>query len=110
MTILVVDVAETNRRLLRAIFSAEGYHVLEADDGLEALQILGRDKIDVIVSDILMPNMDGYRLCAEVRRDERFRRVWKKMRALIRPLLMSAIIRLVSGCCETSLPLTPSKW
>lgn len=73
MTILVVDDAETNRRLLRAIFSTEGYRVLEAGDGLEALQILGREQIDVIVSDILMPNMDGYRLCAEVRRDARFR-------------------------------------
>src|ERR1043166_3365793 len=73
MIILVVDDSDTNRRLLRAILSAEGFGMLEASDGLEALKVLEREKIDVIVSDILMPNMDGYRFCAEVRRDERFR-------------------------------------
>ena len=38
---------------------------------MEALQILCSEKIDVIISDILMPEMDGYRLCYEVRRNER---------------------------------------
>ena len=42
---------------------AEGHDVLEAADGVEALQILARERVDAVVSDILMPIMDGFRLC-----------------------------------------------
>ncbi|GEM_PF-929392 len=73
MNILIADDFEPNRRLLRAIFSHEGFRIFEAGDGVEALQILERERAEVVVSDILMPNMDGYRLCAEIRRHTRFR-------------------------------------
>jgi PAS domain S-box-containing protein len=72
MTVLVADDSELNRKLLNAIFSHEGFRVLEAADGVEALQVLEREEVDAVVSDILMPNMDGYRLCTEVRSSERF--------------------------------------
>jgi signal transduction histidine kinase len=49
--------------------------VLEAQNGLEALEILGRNSVDAIISDILMPQMDGYRLCYEVRRNELLQQV-----------------------------------
>jgi len=45
--------------------------VVEAADGVEALAILEREQVDAIISDILMPNMDGYRLCREVRLNKR---------------------------------------
>ena len=47
---------------------AEGYTTVEAEDGIEALIALEREPFDIIVCDILMPNMDGYGLCSEVRR------------------------------------------
>ena len=75
MNILIVDDDSTNRKLLRATLGADGYETIEACDGLEALEVLGTDKIDAVISDVLMPNMDGYRLCAEVRRRENGRSV-----------------------------------
>jgi two-component system, sensor histidine kinase and response regulator len=72
MNVLIVDDIGTNRRLLRAILEAEGIKTCEASDGLEALNALQYGKIDAIISDILMPRMDGYQLCQKVRRDERF--------------------------------------
>src|SRR6185503_21300188 len=70
--ILIVDDCPANRKLLRAVLEAEGLNTLEAADGVEALAALDREPIDAIISDILMPNMDGYRLCYEVRANKRF--------------------------------------
>jgi PAS domain S-box-containing protein len=73
MTILIVDDIQTNRKLLRAILQAEGHGTLEAADGVEALAVLGREKVDAVISDILMPNMDGFRLCHEIRTSQSLR-------------------------------------
>jgi two-component system cell cycle sensor histidine kinase/response regulator CckA len=75
MKILIADDIEANRKLLTAILEAEGMEVLAAEDGRKALEILERDMVDAIISDILMPNVDGYRLCYEVRKDERLRAI-----------------------------------
>ena len=75
MKILVVDDNKTNRHLLKAILETEKMKVYEATDGLEALKILERDKINLVISDILLPNMDGYRLCFSMRRNERFKSI-----------------------------------
>ena len=72
--ILVVDDLALNRRVLRATLEAEGYAVVEAADGVEALAQLERHAlVQAVISDILMPNMDGYRLCHEIRKSERWR-------------------------------------
>jgi PAS domain S-box-containing protein len=71
--ILVVDDIDINRRLLRAVLEAEGVEVREAADGLAALAALERESFDLVISDILMPRMDGYRLCYEIRRSEGLR-------------------------------------
>jgi PAS domain S-box-containing protein len=73
MNILIADDIAVNRKLLRAILEAEGHTTLEAVDGVEALQILMRENVDAVMSDILMPRMDGYRLCHEIRTNERLR-------------------------------------
>ena len=73
LTILIVDDHPINLKLLRAQLEAEGHAVVEAANGAEALALMDRKSVDVIVSDILMPVMDGYRFCYEVRRSERFR-------------------------------------
>jgi PAS domain S-box-containing protein len=73
--ILVVDDNATNRKLLRAILEAEEMGVVEASDGREALDILAHQPLDLIISDIMMPRMDGYQLCLEVRKSEHFRSI-----------------------------------
>ena len=73
MKLLIVDDVASNRKLLRVMFEAEGHSTLEAADGVEALQILAREKVDAVLSDILMPGMDGYRLCHEIRANEHLR-------------------------------------
>lgn len=72
MTILVIDDSPTVRKLLRTTLEMERHRVIEASDGMEALAILDREPVEAIFSDILMPRMDGYRLCYEIRRSERF--------------------------------------
>ena len=71
--ILIVDDDDLNRTLLRVQLEAEGYHIIEAADGQEALELLGREEIEVVVTDLLMPRMDGYRLCYEIRHREEMR-------------------------------------
>ena len=71
MKILIVDDIATNRKLLRVTLEAEGHTTLEAADGVEALQILTGETVDAVISDILMPNMDGFRLCHALRKSER---------------------------------------
>jgi signal transduction histidine kinase len=71
MKVLIVDDSPGNLKLLRAVLEAENFHVVEAADGVQALVTLEREPVDAIISDILMPGMDGYRLCYEVRKDKR---------------------------------------
>jgi signal transduction histidine kinase/CheY-like chemotaxis protein len=73
MNILIVDDNPTNLKLLRVSLEAEGHQAIEAADGLEALAVLEREKVDAIISDILMPNMDGFRLCQEIRKAAKHR-------------------------------------
>jgi len=75
MNILTVDDNATNRKLLRVTLEAEGHTTLEAADGVEALQILNREKVDAIISDILMPNMDGFRFCHELRHADNLKHI-----------------------------------
>jgi PAS domain S-box-containing protein/diguanylate cyclase (GGDEF)-like protein len=67
MKLLIVDDHALNLKLLRAKLEGDGHVVLESTDGVEALEILHREVVDGVISDILMPRMDGYRLCMEVR-------------------------------------------
>src|SRR5712692_1551303 len=72
MNVLIADDNKLNRKLLSAILEAEGHRSLATADGLEALDILEREPVDAIISDVLMSRMDGYRFCYEVRSSERF--------------------------------------
>lgn len=73
MKILIVDDLATNRKLLRVNLEVEGIQTCEAADGVEALAVLARSGADGVISDILMPRMDGYQLCQKMRKDGRFK-------------------------------------
>jgi diguanylate cyclase (GGDEF)-like protein/PAS domain S-box-containing protein len=73
MKLLIIDDHPANLRLLRAQLEAEGHEVVEAPNGVEGLRLLRAGPFDGAVSDILMPEMDGYRFCMEVRRDAALR-------------------------------------
>jgi signal transduction histidine kinase len=70
VNILIVDDYPSNRKLLRSTLEAEGHGIVEACDGVEALKVLEHAQVDAVISDILMPSMDGFRLCQEIRRSE----------------------------------------
>ena len=58
--ILVVDDDKNTRLLLKAVLEAENYTVVTATDGEDALNKMDTNHIDLVVLDIMMPNMDGY--------------------------------------------------
>ena len=72
-SVLIVDDNSVNRKLLRAILEAENYTTVEAGDGIEALAALKFQPFDIVVCDVLMPNMDGCVFCKEVRRLPEFK-------------------------------------
>lgn len=65
--ILVVDDDKNTRRLMRAVLEADGYTVTTAEDGVRALAELDREHVDLVVLDVMMPNMDGYAFCSALR-------------------------------------------
>lgn len=66
--ILVVDDEERMRSLIKLYLQKEGYTVIEAKNGREALTKIGANKVDLIILDIMMPEMDGLTFCKEVRK------------------------------------------
>lgn len=67
MMILVVDDHPINRRLLADQLGTLGYQCKTANDGVDALNVLSKNHIDIVLSDVNMPNMDGYRLTQRIR-------------------------------------------
>ena len=70
-TILIVDDEEDIRDMIEIYLMNEGFIVLKAQDGIEALEILKYHEIDLMVLDIMMPKMDGIRTCLKVREDKK---------------------------------------
>ncbi|MEH4014527.1 two-component system sensor histidine kinase RcsC [Escherichia fergusonii] len=67
MMILVVDDHPINRRLLADQLGSLGYQCKTANDGVDALNVISKNAIDIVLSDVNMPNMDGYRLTQRIR-------------------------------------------
>ena len=65
--ILVVDDDKNTRRLMQAVLQADGYAVTTAENGAEALEVMDRETVDLVVLDIMMPKMDGYEFTKTLR-------------------------------------------
>jgi len=72
-TILIVDDEATTRQLLRDVLENEGYTMLEAGNGQEAIDILKKHKTDLIILDIMMPQMNGWDTAAVISTDPKLK-------------------------------------
>ena len=67
-TVLVVDDEPSLRLLCTELLSTQGYNVLQAENGVDALAVLENEKVDLLLSDVIMPNMDGNLLAVRVKK------------------------------------------
>lgn len=87
--ILVVEDDHSTARLMRAILTHAGYDVLQAGNGVEAFDVLAHHHVDLIVLDVMMPQMDGYTFTEQLRRD-----------GSLLPILMVTAKQLPEECCK----------
>lgn len=66
-SVLVVDDEPMTRNLLRLMLERDGYRILEAADGLQALDVVAQEKPHLLIMDVMMPNMDGITACERLR-------------------------------------------
>ena len=68
-TILLVDDDAALLEVTSIVLASEGYRVVTAEDGAEALRILGREGLDLVVLDIMLPDINGKAVCQRIRSD-----------------------------------------
>lgn len=66
--ILVVDDEEKIRKIIRKYGEFEGYEIVEAKDGMEAVRLCRQKDFDVVILDVMMPELDGFSACKEIRK------------------------------------------
>ena len=73
LKIMVVDDSKTIRRTAETLLQREGYTVITAEDGFEALAKIADHKPNIIFVDIMMPRLDGYQTCALIKNNAQFK-------------------------------------
>ena len=73
--VMVIDDSKTIRRTAETLLAREGYEVVTAVDGFEALSKITETKPDIIFVDIMMPRLDGYQTCALVKNSQHFQNI-----------------------------------
>ncbi len=116
MKILIAEDDENSRQLLETVLLNEGYEVVSFENGLKAFAYLQTEAVDLIVSDILMPEMDGYGLCRAVKQnhylqnvpfifytatytssqDERFALSLGATKFLIKPMVVTDLLNVIA--------------
>ncbi len=74
-TILTVDDSRMMREMLLMVLQGAGFNVIQAEDGVDGLDVLAGAEPDVIITDINMPRLDGFGFIEGVRREERCRAI-----------------------------------
>lgn len=74
-TILCVDDMPQNLKLLEALLAPSGYEILEAENGEKALKIIQTKNPDLVLLDVMMPDMDGFEVIRKIRQDERYQQL-----------------------------------
>lgn len=67
LTVMTVDDSRTMRDMVSYTLQEAGYNVIEAEDGKDAVSVLGQQKADIVITDLNMPNMDGLDLIKHLR-------------------------------------------
>ena len=119
--ILLADDNQNSRKLLEAVLVSGGYKVFTFENGLKALAFLEQNSVDLIISDILMPEMDGYSLCRAVKqineldkipfvfytdtytstKDEHFAKSLGASLLLIKPMLMPDFLTQIGALIQS---------
>lgn len=73
LTVLVIDDSKTIRRSATTLLNEEGWQVVTAEDGFEALGKVVEHKPDIVFADIMMPRLDGYQACALIKNNSEYR-------------------------------------
>ncbi len=73
--ILVVDDSRTTRHILKYFFAKNGYNVYSAENGVEAVSVMEKTGMDIVVTDCYMPKMDGFALTHKMRKDDAHRQI-----------------------------------
>jgi diguanylate cyclase (GGDEF)-like protein len=121
MKILIAEDDENSRHLLQDVLASEGYEVASFDNGLKALSYLQVEPVDLIISDILMPELDGYGLCRALKQnhslqkipfifytatyttpqDERFAIALGANKFIVKPMLMPDLLSVVKQVLDS---------
>ena len=121
MKILIAEDDENSRHLLEDVLSGEGYEIASFDNGLKALSFLQVEPVDLIISDILMPELDGYGLCRALKQshhlqkipfifytatyttpqDERFAIALGANKFIIKPMLMPDLLKVIKQVLDS---------
>ncbi|MDI1310255.1 MAG: EAL domain-containing protein [Methylotenera sp.] len=129
MKILIAEDDENSRHLLEVVLSSNGYEVISFDNGFKALVYLKTNAVDLIVSDILMPEMDGYGLCREVKQnpylqnipfifytatytsaqDERFAMSLGATKFLVKPMMMEDFLPVIAKIINANYQGSPQE-
>ena len=80
--ILCVDDEPNVLKFLEAVLVPNGYEIVKSGDGEEAMKKLKEERIDLVLSDVTMPKMDGFELCRRIKGDDRYRNIpWSLLQA-----------------------------
>jgi adenylate cyclase len=101
-TILVVDDNEGNREILSRRLMRDGYKAISAEDGRRALDLVRGQAIDLVLLDVMMPEMDGYEVLKRLRSDETLRHIPVLMISALDE--MDSVIRCIELGAEDYLP------
>src|SRR5262245_46836710 len=109
--ILIVDDDETTLVLVENILASKGYKTLTARDGLEALNMIKKDTPDLVVLDIMMPEINGYDVCYQLRFNDQFEKLpiillTKRKKELAEEVSQKAHIEYVPNPIKPQLLLT----